>query len=162
DKQFGDHPGPRPTLIDGQPPGKAVWDLALVRQHFEVLRVAYDTDVKHVTWLLQAKRGFPSYVSSVIQPRVRFYDGDDARVHEESIAFSPDRDVRKGERIRATVPLPREEVRERVKRVLLVRPEDKLFGDHPGPKLVDSDRQPPGKATWDVAPLRKHFDVLAV
>jgi hypothetical protein len=113
-----------------------------------------------VIWLMQAKRDFGSWVTDTVRLDVRFYDADDARIYSARLDFDPNGDVRRGERIRISLALPAEEVRRRTRSVLMLRPEDREFTDHPEPKLVAGDGHPRGKATWDMAPLQKHFAIL--
>jgi hypothetical protein len=160
DREFTDHPGPKLAAGDGQPRGKAAWDMAPLRKYFTILRTSRNEEANRVIWLMQAKIGFGGYVTDVVRLEARFYDADDARISNTRLDFDPNYDVRKGERIRISVPLPAEEVLRRTRRVLMLRPEDREFADHPGPALKGSDGQPGGKVAWDTAPLLPYFTIL--
>jgi PAS domain S-box-containing protein len=71
---------------------------------------------------VQAKRGFGGYATNVVRLRARFYDAGGVRLHDAPVDFDPNWDVRKGERIRISIPLPAEDVRRRTAKVLLEKP----------------------------------------
>jgi hypothetical protein len=146
---------------DGMPAGKIAWDTAQLRRHFRLLKVGYDEAQRNVIWLAEARRGFGS-LGGEVPLRVRFYDGDDARLYDTRPDFQPNFDVRTGERFRIVVDLPAEEVRDRVRRVLMLRPEDKVFPEHPGPQYKPGGGKPEGKIAWDTAALQKYLKVLRV
>jgi predicted Ser/Thr protein kinase len=161
DKEFTSHPGPKFKVIDGKPKGKIAWDLERLQKYFDFLAVSYDADKKYVKWLVQAKRGFND-AAYAIGLHARFYDGADARVDSSGLNYYPNYGVLKGERIYITVNLPTESVRQQVKRVLLLTALDKEFTSHTGPKFKPIKGQPDGTIAWDLEPLRKYFDFLAV
>jgi hypothetical protein len=122
DREFTDHPGPALKVGAGQPAGKTTWDTAPLLTYFAILRTSTDAEARRVIWLVQARRGFGGSVSDVARLRARFYDAGGVRLHHAPVDFYPNWDVRKGERIRISIPLPAEDVRRKTAKVLLEKP----------------------------------------
>jgi hypothetical protein len=159
-REFPAHPGPKYEGARWKPPGKTTWDTTTFQKYFHLLKTYYDEEHKHLIWLVEANKAFGGYVNSEIALRVRFYDADDVRVYGVSPRYDPGYDVRKGERLRIWIALPSEGVQQQTHRVLMLKPTDKEFPDHPGTAYKAARWQPSGLCDWDAAPLDKYFEVL--
>jgi hypothetical protein len=94
-------------------PGDARWDYGAWADDYLVVATAYDPDTRQVTWTLEARRKVAA------RPyKASFFDPDLLELAAPEVHFHPARDeYRKGDRIKATVKLPRKDVMREVNRV---------------------------------------------
>ena len=95
----------------------------------EVVKTSYDADRKQTVWVLQAKKD--TVTAQGEMERARFLDEDGVNLEENAtITFSPNANYRKkGERIRAFLKTPSDEILKKTKKVLVGAAAEKATGE---------------------------------
>jgi hypothetical protein len=101
-------------------PKSATWDAKAFDEFAKVVGAKFDPDKNEVHWTLQANknvqqinlfgRGFQAY----------FMDDEGVRLQEVPVAFTPNENVKRGDKVRATLRLPPESVFSKTKKVVII------------------------------------------